>query len=249
MKFFSLFVTLLCYSASAAPSSSSQPAAGGHDYRLDDMDRYNADRLTEAFYRTATSVVPENIARFQRLMQALEPEAANEGPKNYGLLLMEMIEEDRLEEFQALFPLVSFERSSYDTYLMMHCGGDKALFAEVIYTHSFVADDFYYEVLEELESYCCPDEVIDVIEWLADRDRTIGARKEEFCQDLVYANLENSEIDDELRAEVIMRLVRLGAFVDDYMIQECRRVLPDDEELHQFLTNISIPDIKEPDCD
>jgi hypothetical protein len=216
------------------------------------MEMYDVEQVWQAYYSRLTTISTRDDTRFKQLVAALEraqPKDVNEyNRKSYGILLLEMIEEGRLEEFEDLFPLINFDRSPYDVHLLLLCAGDKAPFAEVIYARGLDARKFVDETMDLLDSYDSPNDAIDVIQWLAERDRTIRAQKEAIYTGLIFKTLDNREIDEEERAEVVLRLVRLGAVVEDYLVRECRRALPDNEELHRFLRRICIlPDIEDPD--
>jgi hypothetical protein len=210
------------------------------------MDTYDHARLTQAYNSSLASFTPASIVRFQRLLDALD----RVQPETYGLLLVDMIDEDRLENFQTLFPLICFsDEHPYDVYLMMRCAGDKAPFAEVIYAQGFDARRFIDEMEVVMESYDDPNTVIDVIEWLADRDRAIRSQKEAIYNELIFVTLENFEVGVEERVQVIRRLVHLGAVVDDYLIRECTLAFPENVELQEFLRDLCIlPDIRGQDC-
>jgi hypothetical protein len=189
------------------------------DHRVFFVEYYEARRLRQAFDASVQQITAQDVARFGRLIAALErayPELeSNAHQISYSKLLIEMFEKCLLEDFKALFPLVSFDRDIEErVHLMLRCVGEKAPFAEFLMSLGFNAKRFMKMTRHLLESWSKPDEAIDFLEWLALRDPTIAAKKKRFYSDLIVSTMQNWEINEEKQLAVVMRLVSLGAIVD-----------------------------------
>lgn len=211
MRWLSLILLLLCCYVQSS-SSSRASAYGSVKTRISDLDLYDLDILLRVYYGSLQQITLPDAERFERLVAFLERAHSNVvTERSYGLFLLEMIRQDRLEEFRTLLPLITFnEHRPYDIYLLMECIDKKVLFAEFIYSQCFNAERF----LRKLKVYSDPDAVIDLIEWLTGRDAIIAERRPEILQDLVRVTLKKWNIALEDSLEVVSRLVRLGCVVD-----------------------------------
>lgn len=334
MMFLSVILTVFCQcsifaASSSSSSSASHPLSSGiEQIRLDESDLYDPIRLSQVYYGSLQKFTRADAERFERLLVTLDESHADEEDeddrKSYAILLREMIEENQLEDFKALFPLIRFdEQVPFDVDLELRDVGELVPFVDFMLDHGFDAERFLGIIGNSMEDYAEPDDIIDIVEWLAARHGSLAEPKLAFYRDLIGDTLRNGSLSDkaavevvkrlvglgavvdgdvlavmngrmgdsgypaagvdviewlsgwdadiasrapgiyrewivlllgntsvqaEQRVELITRLVHLGAAVDEAVLEECTRLLPGNEELHQLLDSNIVPDYKMPEC-
>lgn len=218
--FSSLIIALFCFlPAFAAPF----PFANVPN-RLPENERYDVGRLAEVYYDSRQARTLSDAERFERLVAVLE----SMDPQPYSNCFRDLFEENRLEEFQTLYPLIQFDDvDPFNLYLLLECVDEKVPFAEYMLSQNLDLELFIDKTTEDLKGYTCPDDAVDVIEWLAERNAFIATRKPSFYQALIGSTLENFELDKEGRLELVQRLVDLGATIDNRVIYDANDVMSD----------------------
>jgi hypothetical protein len=110
-------------------------------------------------------------------------------------------------------------------------------------------DEGIVEAMDDLMANCGdPAYLVDVFEWLAERNAMYVDQKYKIFKEWILLVLGNTLVDGGRCVELVERLVRQGAAVDDEVIQACRETFPDNQDLQEFLHCNSVPDCKEPEC-
>jgi hypothetical protein len=219
------------YSIFAAPSPSSNHTSDGPgDNGLHENDRYDVNRLSQVYFGRLQEFTLPDADRFERLVAVLEsnlPEDQDSRENHkFRSCLDQLFSDDLFEEFQTLYPLIRFDDSypydfADDVDLMLFCLDDeRAHFGEFMLTQDFDIERFIDAVKYRIGEAGDPDSIIDVIEWLAERNAEIAEEKPEIYRDFIRSTLENWEINDKEKMEVVQRLVSLGAITDENLFVE-----------------------------
>lgn len=233
-----VFLFLCCHSIFAASSSSSNSAGGDRgENRLAEDECYDVNKLSQVYYGRLQEATRQDSDRFERLVVVLESDLPQDpslqNVPEYSSCLYKLFHDNLFEEFQTLFPLIRFNDdwpydTAYDVELMLDCldyNGERAHFGEFMLTQNFDPERFVEAAEFRMGECGNPEGIIDVIEWLAQRNEYIAESKLKIYQNFLGSTLSNWDIDDEEKMVVVKRLVELGAIVDDKVVDDMDDVM------------------------
>lgn len=211
---------------------------------------YNAHMLSEEYYSKLQNISLPDAVRFEQLIAQIE-RFAEDADIAYCDLLIDMIEQDALEPFQILYPLLDFVEDYYEVDLMVRCLQYRKIeFLNFMYSHDFKPERFITAIdlmfQNCAEVYLC----IKLVDFIASLNEKIKENLSAIFTDAIHSLLFHCSLatyeEDEFIG-YIEELVERGANVTEQIKQAYKDEYPEYESLHKLLTDSEIPDVKQPD--
>lgn len=220
------------------------------DSVLADWHRYDPKRLAQVYYARLPWITVNDAARLEQLIADIgNPMGPNFGVKSYGIIMQELMKQNRLESFKCLFSLMGDEEDGYhDVYLWLECAGYKKMESvEFMLSQGVDIETVVFEVMDMLKDHIYPEWGIDLLGWLMERDPSVAESKSEIFNDALCSIINNGEMNEEDVAKFAKVLIELGTIISDSTVEECQQRYPENVALYELLRNGQLPDFKEPD--
>lgn len=245
MKFSSLIAVLISTTIAVASPISEQAESDNHTEftRFSDSAIFNVAEFSQVYYRNLGRVTASDVEKLQRFISVVE----NDRIKSYHRLLLDLVKQNRLENFKLLFPMIELdEMSVYDIYLMLESVSRNMQFVEFMINQGFDSSRFIYGIKEEMQDWPRPGECIDLIEWVSQRNPAVAEHKFAIYSDFLWILLKNYLLDEVELFAVVRKMISIWVVATDSIVKAYEKEYPGNTIIED-LRNSQALDIKEPE--
>ena len=204
--------------------------------KFDYLEEFNENAFSNGFFPGQENVSLEDFAKLDHLVEEMEERSQVVG-KQYCFLLRDMVERGSMESFKTLYPRVKFSlEDDYDVLLMVQCAAySQYEILDFMMDQSFDADRFVNRLEGLAEYFSDPFSCVEVVPLVASNSQEIDAREPEIYTKLLNSILYNEYAFEHAFVMLAVKLIDLGATVDEDLISEVQDVYPDNGPLHELL--------------